>query len=60
MSFNGRYHKGYMRTVRQLKREEAEARNRKKEENETHTAVVLQGREPGTDDVHGDSPSEDR
>lgn len=27
MSFNGRYRRGYMRTYREMKREEAEARN---------------------------------
>ena len=27
MAFNGRYKKGYMRTLRELKREEAEKRN---------------------------------
>lgn len=27
MAFNGRYYKGYMRHIREIKREEAEARN---------------------------------
>lgn len=30
MAFNGRYYKGYMRHIREIKREEAEARNNPK------------------------------
>jgi hypothetical protein len=42
MSFNGRYRKGYMKTLREQKREEAEARNaeyRKKQQPEPETEV---------------------
>jgi hypothetical protein len=33
MSYNGKYHKGYARVLRQLKREEADARNAQTPEN---------------------------